>query len=187
MFKLSKKFIFGKRIDRIYDLAEAFYEAYKKSYSGWRKNEFFFVAVINEIGRLKSIDIVDLGSPEGGEIETRYILAPIFREGERNFAIAHNHSHNSTDPSLEDIELTKNVMELAKRLNLNFIDHIIITPGGKYFSFRQAGKWVFKELEKWQKEKEKTEIKKLEPLKRRVINFKKIPELLKMERKNNEE
>ena len=50
--------------------------------------------------------------------------------------IAHNHPSGSLEPSQEDQEVTKNIREALKTVDIALLDHIII-GGNEFFSFRE--------------------------------------------------
>lgn len=54
--------------------------------------------------------------------------------------IAHNHPTGNLKPSPADLEITRQITNALKPLDIRFLDHVIIgkdTPG--YFSFREQG------------------------------------------------
>jgi len=166
-------------IERVGDLVEIFWKAYCQCHQGYSKNEYIFVASINDIGRVVSVDLIEISSPEKRSIPIRYIIAPVLRENCWQFAVCHNHPSGCAEPSLEDIQFTKNLKEVSKMLGLNFVDHIILTDEGYYFSFTEAGKWVFKELEKFEKEKQKEKELEFKPLKPHMTDLKNASKYLR--------
>lgn len=50
--------------------------------------------------------------------------------------IAHNHPSGSVEPSQEDQEVTKDIREALKTVDITLLDHIII-GGNEFFSFRE--------------------------------------------------
>lgn len=50
--------------------------------------------------------------------------------------LVHNHPSGNADPSQDDIEMTKRMIEAGKIMGINVIDHIIITKN-KVFSFKK--------------------------------------------------
>lgn len=50
--------------------------------------------------------------------------------------IAHNHPSGSLEPSQEDQEVTKDIREALKTVDITLLDHIII-GGNEFFSFRE--------------------------------------------------
>jgi DNA repair protein RadC len=57
--------------------------------------------------------------------------------------VLHNHPSGDPSPSAADHRVTKNLLEAARLLQINLLDHIILgsPDGGRtpYFSFREAG------------------------------------------------
>lgn len=53
-------------------------------------------------------------------------------------ALCHNHPHSSTKPSQSDIQVTKQIMEALRLLDVVLLDHIIIADG-LYYSFIDNG------------------------------------------------
>jgi DNA repair protein RadC len=52
--------------------------------------------------------------------------------------LAHNHPSGSLVPSLSDKEVTKKLKEAARLLDIQLLDHVLISKGG-YFSFADEG------------------------------------------------
>lgn len=52
--------------------------------------------------------------------------------------IAHNHPSGNLTPSSQDIKLTKNLQEVAKCIDINILDHLILTSEG-FYSFSDNG------------------------------------------------
>ncbi len=52
-----------------------------------------------------------------------------------NIITGHNHPSGDTQPSQEDILLTKRLSQAGDILGINVLDHVIIGSEGKYFCF----------------------------------------------------
>ncbi|MBP6533035.1 MAG: hypothetical protein KA285_07105, partial [Bacteroidia bacterium] len=52
--------------------------------------------------------------------------------------LCHNHPSGNIQPSTADIQLTKNIVEAGKVLEISVLDHVIITQTG-YYSFADEG------------------------------------------------
>ena len=50
----------------------------------------------------------------------------------------HNHPSNNPNPSRQDVEITKRIVENGEMMGIQVMDHIIITST-QYFSFRENG------------------------------------------------
>ena len=54
-------------------------------------------------------------------------------------AVAHNHPSGDTTPSTSDIHVTKILVDAGKLLDIELVDHIIVTHDS-YYSFRERGR-----------------------------------------------
>ncbi|RQW05359.1 MAG: hypothetical protein EH225_04695, partial [Calditrichaeota bacterium] len=52
--------------------------------------------------------------------------------------LVHNHPSGETQPSLEDKNITRRLVDSGKLLDMPVLDHIIIGAEG-YFSFKEEG------------------------------------------------
>ncbi len=52
--------------------------------------------------------------------------------------IVHNHPSGDTQPSEDDLEITKRLVEAGKILGIDVVDHIIVAKDN-YFSFKDKG------------------------------------------------
>jgi DNA repair protein RadC len=53
--------------------------------------------------------------------------------------LAHNHPSGNLIPSQADIQLTGRIKEGGKALEIQLLDHLIVTSPGKYYSFADEG------------------------------------------------
>ena len=56
----------------------------------------------------------------------------------KSFILAHNHPSSNTQPSAADIQLTKNLSEAGRFLEIAVLDHLILTAENSY-SFADEG------------------------------------------------
>ena len=75
---------------------------------------------------------------EGGVAGTVVDTKIIFKHAIENLAsyivLCHNHPSGNLQPSAADIQITKNLKNAAKLLDIDIVDHIII-GNNKYYSF----------------------------------------------------
>lgn len=71
-------------------------------------------------------------------MDIRHIYAVALKTNACNILIAHNHPSGSTIPSENDKEITKLIKEAGRFLEVNLIDHIILTREAHY-SFADEG------------------------------------------------
>ena len=53
--------------------------------------------------------------------------------------LSHNHPSGNLEPSEADITITNRIKEAGKLLDINLLDHLVITADG-YYSFADEGK-----------------------------------------------
>lgn len=96
--------------------------------------EHFWVVMLNAHNHYLQHHKVAMGGADGTIVEARSIFGPVFMSGARGFLVGHNHPSGESEPSEEDIALTKKLGECADLLGLRFLDHIIVGNG--------TGKWI---------------------------------------------
>ena len=93
-----------------------------------QREERVFVLPLDGSGRVLAKPIlVSVGCQDG---TTAIDAGAVFREalkvGAEEIIVAHNHPSGNLTPSREDIAATRELKELAVRLGVEFLDHIII-------------------------------------------------------------
>lgn len=79
------------------------------------------------------------GGISGCVVDPKIIFSVALACGASSIMIAHNHPSGQLNPSEADITLTKKIKEAGRMLDINLLDHIIITSDG-YMSFADEGK-----------------------------------------------
>ncbi len=101
------------------------------------------VAVIDAHLRHVSSTVVAIGSVNESTAHPREILRPVITRGAYGFILLHNHPSGDASPSRADELATRRLVDAAKLMQVNFLDHVIIgrpSPGRlPYYSFRGAG------------------------------------------------
>jgi DNA repair protein RadC len=103
-----------------------------------RSQEHFWVIGLNNAGKLLFIELIGLGR------QNRVTANPpdVFRMAIYKLAIqlimVHNHPSGELKPSVADKELTDRIIKVGEIINVDVIDHIIITENG-HFSFADTG------------------------------------------------
>lgn len=78
------------------------------------------------------------GSIDQAAIYTREVIRRAIDLGSSALILVHNHPSGSPEPSRQDIEITRQISEAGKRLNIAVHDHIIIGSQG-HSSLRSMG------------------------------------------------
>ncbi len=75
-----------------------------------------------------------VGTPVSTLADIPMIMSIVLKTMARSFIVSHNHPSGNTSPSEADRRLTRQLKQAAEKLNLSFLDHIIVTKTG-YYSF----------------------------------------------------
>lgn len=100
--------------------------------------EVFGVVFLNRANAIIRFEIISEGGITGTVADPRIILKKALQEDAVSIILCHNHPSGNLQPSKQDIELTAKIREAGKFLDINVIDHIIVSENG-YFSLADAG------------------------------------------------
>ncbi len=88
---------------------------------------------------LIALEIVALGTVAHVSVEAREIFAPAVAAHASSVVLAHNHPSGDPEPSRQDFDFTRSMVEAGRVLGIEVVDHLIVTPRS-YYSFRRAGR-----------------------------------------------
>ncbi len=88
----------------------------------------------NTIGWMR----ISLGGQSGTVIDGKVLFATALQCGATGIILSHNHPSGDHKPSQSDLQLTKQLVEVAKYVDLQILDHVRITVQS-YFSFADEG------------------------------------------------
>ncbi len=88
--------------------------------------------------RLIRDELASEGSIDEAAVYTREIIRRALDLGTSALILVHNHPSGDATPSRADIQLTREILEAGKRLNIQVHDHIIVGREG-HVSLRSAG------------------------------------------------
>lgn len=102
--------------------------------------ESFHVLALSRSNTVIGHKVVSYGGISGCVADPKIILRyAITTKGCAGIIVSHNHPSCNLSASQADINVTKQLKEACKALELPLIDHIIITPDNRYFSFADEG------------------------------------------------
>ena len=102
-------------------------------------HESFKVLLLNNSNKIKGIYQLSSGGITGTLVDLRILFALVLKTLSVAIIIAHNHPSSKLQPSESDKQLTDKIVKAAKLLDIKVLDHIILTPDKKYFSFADNG------------------------------------------------
>ncbi len=100
------------------------------------EQEKLVIITLDRNNHIISIHELFNGSSDKLLIDIKIILKKCILDLAFSLIIVHNHIQ-SIEPSSHDIKITKRIKRACKLLNINLLDHIIIT-NSNYFSFKES-------------------------------------------------
>jgi len=100
--------------------------------------ECFYVLFLNRANGLLGFSRISEGGLSGTVADPRLIFSVALKCMAVSIVLAHNHPSGNIQPSASDIQLTKNIVEGGKILEITVLDHIILTEHS-HFSFADEG------------------------------------------------
>jgi len=102
-----------------------------------KKNEEFWIIYLKK-NRVGGTVQISQGGLDASLVDIRLLMKLLLEKEATAFIMAHNHPSGNQQPSESDIQLTGRVKEAAKLMNLQLLDHLIVT-GKDYYSFIDHG------------------------------------------------
>ena len=100
--------------------------------------ERFIVFWLNSANKVVGFEVVSEGLLNSSLTHPREVFRGAIVATAAAIIIAHNHPSESTEPSQEDISITKQIMEAGKIIGIPVHDHIIFA-GDSYTSLAERG------------------------------------------------
>lgn len=85
-----------------------------------------------------SLEIVSVGSLNSSLVHPREVFKASILSNSNALIVFHNHPSGDTNPSKEDVNITKRLKECGQILGIELLDHIIIGDG-KFCSLKERG------------------------------------------------
>ena len=101
--------------------------------------EEFWVLYLSRSNRIIYEECMSKGGVSGTITDIRLILKRALELLASGIIIVHNHPSGNLRPSPDDDRITTKTKEAAKLLDINVLDHLIITPTS-YFSYNDNGR-----------------------------------------------
>jgi DNA repair protein RadC len=130
--KASERPLIGSASDA-YEVLKAVWEEGKMDLL-----EQFKVLFLNRANRVLCVYNVSCGGITGTVADPRLIYTAALRVNAVSLILAHNHPSGSLKPSRADEELTQKIKGAGAFLDINVLDHLIISSEG-YYSFADEG------------------------------------------------
>lgn len=88
--------------------------------------EHFIVVSLDTKNQPVSINICHIGSLNASIFHPREVMKSAILSNAASIIVGHNHPSGKVEPSKEDIEVTKRLVEAGKIIGIDVLDHIIV-------------------------------------------------------------
>ncbi len=102
------------------------------------RKEHFLTFHLNARNQVIARDTVSIGSLNASIVHPREVYEPAVRNSAAALILVHNHPSGDTDPSDDDLALTRRLVQVGELLGISVLDHIIVGRRG-FTSLKQQG------------------------------------------------
>jgi len=103
-----------------------------------RKQEHFLCASINGANEVINIRVISIGLVDRVPVHPREVFADALTDRASAVIVAHNHPAGPLEPSVWDVEITRQLKAAGDIIGTTLVDHVIFNRKD-YFSFLEAG------------------------------------------------
>ncbi len=103
-----------------------------------KRREHFMVIYLNARNEMIYKKPMFIGTLNASLVHPREIFAMALEKNAASIILAHNHPSGDSEPSQDDIDITKRIKEAGFIMGISVLDHVIITKN-KAFSFKEEG------------------------------------------------
>lgn len=102
------------------------------------KHEEFWVLLLNRANKVVRKEKVSAGGVAGTVVDNKMIMKLAIDTLASGIVLAHNHPSGNLKPSQQDVAVTRQIKQAGQLLDINLVDHLIVTDHG-YYSFADEG------------------------------------------------
>lgn len=103
-----------------------------------QKIETFIALLLNSSNQIIKKVNISTGSLNSSVVHPREVFRFAVVESAASIIVLHNHPSGNPSPSIEDKEITRNLVEAGNLMKIKVIDHLIIA-GNSFYSFAKEG------------------------------------------------
>jgi DNA repair protein RadC len=109
-----------------------------KQLLGEADREHFVVVCLDTKNQPTSINVAHVGSLNASIVHPRECFKSAILSNSASIIVGHNHPSGHCEPSREDIEVTKRLVEAGKIIGIDVLDHIIVGQDN-FVSLKEKG------------------------------------------------
>lgn len=104
-----------------------------------KNRENMFILYLDLKNRLLCVELHSQGTINQCIIYPREVIRKSLFCNAGSIILIHNHPSGSNDPSHTDVMVTNKIKEACKIMDINVLDHLIISDNKEYYSFQETG------------------------------------------------
>tara|TARA_R110002072_G_scaffold7503_2_gene40975 strand:+ start:769782 stop:770219 length:438 start_codon:yes stop_codon:yes gene_type:complete len=97
--------------------------------------EEFKLLLLDRDNKVLGLYSLSKGGTAGTVVDVKLIMVVALKSKASAIVLAHNHPSGNMKPSAQDKTITKKIMSACKFLDINLLDHIILS-NNEYYSFK---------------------------------------------------
>ena len=101
--------------------------------------EYFVVMYLNQANRVIGVQRLSIGGLTSAVADVRLLFGTALKILATGIVISHNHPSGNLKPSLQDKNITKQIQDAGKLLDIKILDHLILVPNDQYLSMTDQG------------------------------------------------
>jgi DNA repair protein RadC len=91
-----------------------------------KKKENFLALLLDSRGHVIKVSEISIGSLEASIVHPREVFREAMSASAASVVLVHNHPSGDPEPSNEDIQITKRLVEVGELVGIDVLDHVII-------------------------------------------------------------
>jgi DNA repair protein RadC len=103
-----------------------------------RNREHLWVISLDTMNQILNIELVSLGTVNKTIVEPMEVLSVPLQKKAVKIVMVHNHPSGHVEPSDKDLDVTDRILQAARIMRIQLIDHLIITEK-TFYSFADSG------------------------------------------------
>jgi len=102
-------------------------------------HESFKLLLLNRANKVLGVANISQGGTNGTITDIKIILQYAIKANASGIIVCHNHPSGNMNPSESDSKITQKIKEAGNLVDVQLLDHLIITTDGSYYSFADNG------------------------------------------------
>jgi len=135
LFELNKRHSYSKVQGKPIKNSKDVYD-YCISRLPFTDREQFMILHLDTKNKIVKDEIISVGTLNGSIAHPREVFKSAIKESSNAIILVHNHPSGDPNPSDEDLEITKRLIDSGELLNIKVLDHVIIGKNN-YWSWNE--------------------------------------------------